>query len=266
MTAALVLLALGYPWLSASANGDALAARFPPPPGLVREDVTPGSFGEWLRGLPLKPGRPEVRLFDGRLKGNQEAHAAVVDIDVGERDLQQCADAVMRLRAEYLFASGHAARVAFRFTSGHPAEFARWARGERPAVKGSSVRWAPAAAADASHASFRRYLDAVFTYAGSSSLARELHPVEASRLAAGDVFVRPGFPGHAVLVVDTARDPRSGQRVFLLVQSYMPAQEIHVLRNPGTAGAWYPLDFGDTLVTPEWTFNRGELRRFPAEK
>jgi hypothetical protein len=259
----LVLLALGYPWLPAASETDTLAARIAPPAGYVREDAAPDSFAGWLRGLPLKPGRPAVRLFDGRLKGNQDAHFAVIDIDVGRRDLQQCADAVIRLRAEYLFASGRAERVAFRFTSGHPAEFARWARGERPVVRGSSVRWTAQAAADASHASFRRYLDTVFTYAGSSSLAGELTAIDASQLAAGDVFIRPGFPGHAVLVVDTARDPRSGRRVFLLAQSYMPAQEIHVLRNPEKEHPWYALDFGDRLVTPEWTFSRRELRRFP---
>jgi hypothetical protein len=263
MTRLLLILAAGYPWLSAAPTEDRLGARIAPPAGFVREDVAPGSFAEWLRGLPLKPGRPPVHLFDGRLKGNQEAHAAVVDIDVGTHDLQQCADAVMRLRAEYLFASGQADRVAFRFTSGHPAEFARWARGERPVVKGSTVRWASAAAPDTSHASFRRYLDAVFNYAGSSSLASELRPVDVGTVAAGDVFIHPGFPGHAVLVVDTARDPRSGRRVFLMVQSYMPAQEIHLLRNPGAQHPWYPLDFGETLVTPEWTFARNELRRFP---
>jgi hypothetical protein len=263
VSALLAFLALGYPWLPIVSPADSLAGRIPPPAGYVREDAAPESFAQWLRGLPLKPGRPAVRLFDGRLKGNQDAHAAVVDIDVGRRDLQQCADAVMRLRAEYLFASGRAQRVAFKFTSGHPAEFARWARGERPLVRGSSVRWAAQADADASYASFRRYLDVVFTYAGSSSLAGELKAQDVAALAAGDVFVRPGFPGHAVLVVDIARDPQTGRRVFLLAQSYMPAQEIHVLRNPEAPHPWYALDFGDKLVTPEWTFARRELRRFP---
>jgi hypothetical protein len=263
VSALLVLLALGYPWLPTVSPADRLASRIAPPAGYVREDAAPDTFAHWLRGLPLKPGRPAVRLFDGRLKANQDAHAAVVDIDVGRRDLQQCADAVMRLRAEYLFASGRAQRVAFNFTSGHPAEFARWARGERPVVRGSSVRWTTQANADSSHESFRRYLDVVFTYAGSSSLAGELKAKDVAALAAGDVFVRAGFPGHAVLVVDTARDPQTGRRVFLLAQSYMPAQEIHVLRNPEAPHPWYALDFGDTLVTPEWTFTRRELRHFP---
>src|SRR5688572_11354147 len=90
-----------YPWLNGK-TGEALSSRFPAPRGFRRVPAAADSFGVWLRGLPLKPGRPAVLLFDGALKGNQDAHEAVLDIDVGDEDLQQCADAVIRLRAEYL--------------------------------------------------------------------------------------------------------------------------------------------------------------------
>jgi hypothetical protein len=254
-----------YRWAIRCDAAESLAARVAPPPGHTREAAPAGSFAQWLRGLPLLPGRPDVLLFDGRRKGNQEAHVAVVDLDVGRRDLQQCADAVMRLRAEYLFAAGRKDAVGFNFTSGDRASFARWAAGERPVVRGSRVSWRRSAAADASHASLRRYLDVVFSYAGSASLARELDPVEPDdSLRAGDVFIEAGFPGHAVIVVDTAIDDTTRTRVFLLAQSYMPAQQVHILRNPGdpALGPWYPEVFGSVLVTPEWTFGRHHLRRF----
>ena len=77
------------------------------------------------------------------------------------------------------------------------------------------------------------------------------------------MFVHGGSPGHAVLVVDAACDAR-GRRMFLLAQSYMPAQDIHVLRNPARADdAWYPALAAGSLRTPEWTFDYRELRRFP---
>lgn len=107
----------------------------------------------------------------------------------------------------------------------------------------------------------RRYLDVVFTYAGSLSLARELVPVaDSGQVRAGDVFIEGGSPGHAVLVVDTARH-RDGRRRFLIAQSYMPAQQVHVLRNPEQPDPCYPAALGETLVTPEWTFRRDHLRR-----
>lgn len=253
-----------YAWLATAPNAaDRLERRIEPPAGFVRDEAAAGSFGAWLRGLPLKPGRPQVRLFDGRLKGNQEAHHAVVDIDVGSRDLQQCADAVMRLRAEYLFAAGAVDQVRFDVTNGAPASLAGWFAGDRPVLRRGALAWARTAPSDTSYGSARRFLDVVFTYAGSASLARQLRPVSDGRdLQAGDVFIQGGFPGHAVLVVDAARGP-DGRRAFLLAQSYMPAQEIHVLRNPSRAEPWYELDAAAPLVTPEWTFGPGSLRRFP---
>ncbi|MEJ7666646.1 MAG: DUF4846 domain-containing protein [Hymenobacter sp.] len=75
-----------------------LAQRVATPPGSQRVAVAVGSWGEWLRGLPLRPAGTPARLYNGRLKDNQTVvAAAVVDIDPGTQDLQQCADAVMRL-------------------------------------------------------------------------------------------------------------------------------------------------------------------------
>lgn len=256
-----------YPWLDGSPPSGTLADRIAPPSGFRRVPASNGSFGAWLRGLPLQPGRPAVRLFDGRLKGNQEAHHAVVRIDVGSRDLQQCADAVMRLRAEYLHARGCEGDVAFRFTSGDLASWTGWQSGLRPQVRGNSVAWRRTARPDATYASFRRYLDTVFNYAGSASLEKELNRVaDPARVEIGDVFIRGGFPGHAVIVADVAEGP-GGERVFLLAQSYMPAQEIHVLRNPGSSSSpWYRAASRGPLTTPEWDFRHEDLRRFPAPR
>ena len=254
-----------YPWVARYDVRDTIAGRIAAPDGYERLETETGTFACWLRRLPLKKVGTPVRLYDGREKGDQDAHAAVIDIDTGESDLQQCADAVIRLRAEYLFAVGKADAIRFNFTSGDRADFARWRDGWRPAIQGNTVRWTRSAAADASHASLRRYLDTVFTYAGSASLSAEMTPVppgESVRI--GDVFIRGGFPGHAVIVVDAAENRRTGKRGMLLAQGFMPAQDMHVLVNPSSPapGPWYEADFGDTLRTPHWTFRRNELRRF----
>ena len=70
-------------------------------------------------------------------------------------------------------------------------------------------------------------------------------------------------PKNAVIVLDVATDA-SGRAAYLLAQSYMPAQDIHVLRVPGKPNeqAWYTTAPGERLVTPEWTFGPNERRRF----
>jgi Domain of unknown function (4846) len=246
----------GYAWRNGAAGGDTLASRIAPPPGFERAAVAPASFAAWLRGLPLKSAGAPVLLHTGAPKFRQDAHTAVIDIDVGTRDLQQRADAIMRLRAEWLFASGRRGDIAFNDTgAGKPIAFARWAAGERPYLSGRSLSWSRSAGADASHASLRRYMDVVFTWAGTYSLERELAPKPVAQLAAGDLFIKGGFPGHAVLVADVVEHRATGERRFLLVQSFMPAQDMHILKNPadGDGSPWYPLAFGDQLVTPEWT-------------
>ena len=252
-----------YPWHREQASHDSLAKRIPPPTGFTRLPSRDGSFATWLRGLPLRDSGTVVRLFDGREKTYQGGAFAVVDIDVGSKDLQQCADAVIRLRAEYLLVSGCTDRIAFDFTSGHPARWSDWRVGRRPVVSGNKVSWVLQDDPDSSYTSFRNYLNSVFTYAGSYSLARELKAVaDPATVLPGDVFIQGGFPGHAVLVADVAEDAQ-GQRIFLLVQSYMPAQDVHVLLNP-TSGAspWYPALRQGNLETPEWTFSYADLRRF----
>jgi hypothetical protein len=255
-----------YAWRStaaAPAAADALAGRIAPPPGFARAPASPGSFAAWLRGLPLKHAGSPVLLHTGAPKARQDVHVAVIDIDVGQRDLQQCADAAMRLRAEWLFAVRRPNDIAFNDTgAGEPIRFSRWAAGERPHPSGRTLTWSRSTAPDAGYASFRRYMDVVFTWAGTYSLERELAPKPVAQLAAGDLFIKGGFPGHAVLVADVAENKATGERRFLLLQSFMPAQEMHILKNPASADGspWYPLDFGDRLVTPEWTFPRESLR------
>jgi hypothetical protein len=256
--------AAAYPWLDAAPTGT-IASRVAVPPGFSRLPAAPGSFAAWLRGLPVKAGRPEVRLFDGRKKTNQQAHHVVVEIDVGRRDRQQCADAVMRLRAEYQHQAGRDGDICFRFTDGSAAQWAAWKAGQRPRLGAGKTAWEKNAAPDGSYASFRRYLDIVFSYAGTLSLARELDKVaDPRRIEAGDVFIQGGSPGHAVIVVDVAEDAH-GRRAVLLAQSYMPAQDIHVLRNPKTSDQpWYVIEGEGPLATPEWNFPAGSLRRFTA--
>lgn len=255
-----------YSWTSSTSYGDAAAViDIRPPIDFRRIAGDSGSYEEWLRHLPLKAPDAAVRLYDGRLKANQDVHFRVIDIDIGDGDLQQCADAVIRMRAEYLFGQRRLADICFNFTSGDTCRFDRWAAGYRAVVSGNFVTWKKAAAPDSSYVSFRKYLDIVFTYAGSYSLAEELTPVpNLDSVSIGDIFIQGGFPGHAVFVVDMAVHSETGRKAVLLAQSYMPAQDIHILLNPrdSTISPWYVIGRSDSLYTPEWTFSWTDLMRF----
>ncbi len=256
---------VGYSWLFDQTSETLRTIEtIPAPMGFERVTVASGSFGDWLRHLPLYPADYPVHLFDGRLKPSQRTHAAVIRIDVGDRDLQQCADAVIRLRAEYLFACKNYRCISFRFTSGHKADYLKWRNGFRPRVSRNNVSWIKHGEDDSSYKSFRQYLDTVFMYAGSYSLSKELSSVSIDNIRIGDVFIQGGFPGHAVIVVDMAENKSNGKKACLLAQSYMPAQEIHILKNPRIHNntPWYFVGTHDKLFTPEWTFQWNDLKRF----
>ncbi len=237
----------------------------PCPKEYQRPVVESNSFGEYLRNLPLKQTDNKVYLFDGRLKPNQNAQYRVIDMEIGNRDLQQCADAIMRLRGEYLYRQKQFTKLQFRFTSGDNCIFTQYAAGYRPKIKGSTVNWIKTAKPDTSYPTFRKYMDLVFMYAGTYSLSKELKTISnLYNIRIGDVFIKGGFPGHAVIVVDIAKNTTSDNIVFLLAQSYMPAQDIHVLKNPQNKdlSPWYSINFKKRLITPEYTFSKTDLKRF----
>lgn len=245
-------------------NGFTIAERFHPPPDFNRSLNEKNSFAAYLRELPVYKAGKKVELYNGSLKGNQTAQAAVIKMDVGKQDLQQCADAVMRLRAEYLFKQKKYNALHFNFTNGFNAKYSTWRSGKGIAVKGNRVSWVPSSKSNGSYESFRKYMNKVFMYAGTASLEKELTSKELKDIKSGDVFIKGGHPGHAVIVVDVAKDEQ-GDKIFMLAQSYMPAQEIHILKNPNnqSLSPWYKVsEIQNTIETPEWTFYSGQVKSF----
>lgn len=244
--------------------GSTVKERFNPPVGYKRVEVQENSFEEYLRTLPLKLHGSDVMYYDGRMK-NREVHEAVIDIDVGERDLQQCADAVIRLRAEYLYSNELFDEIHFNFTNGFNADYSTWMQGNRIVVEnGNKSYWVKRSEYSNEYKSFREYLTMVFAYAGTVSLAQEMQQVSVEEMRIGDVFIKDPLPGHCVIVVDMAENTDTGEKIFMIAQSYMPAQDIHILKNNDSKdlSPWYSTDFGDKLRTPEWTFEKDQLMRF----
>ena len=240
-----------------------LVARIPAPQGYKRVEVAEGSFAHFLRNLPLKPAGSDLHYYNGQVKERKYA-GAVVDMDFGKSANEQCADAIIFLRASYLWKTRQYAKINFNFTNGFKAEYAKWAQGYR--IRNNKT-WVKTQKADYGYQSFRKYLHLVFQYAGTASLSQELKPIGrcwATDIQAGDVIIKGGFPGHAEIVVDVAENEK-GERVVLLAQSFMPAQEIEIFPQ------WFsPSANGTRLVTPVWTFYSPTeknllLRRFKSE-
>ena len=244
-------------------KGQTVQDRIRVPDGFERIDVENNSFGQYLRDLPLKPHGTKIRLYNGEVT-KKNVHVAVLNIDIGNRDLQQCADAVIRLRAEYLYSQGLFKRIHFNFTNGFNADYWKWMNGNRIVVKGNNTFWVKNTNYSKEYSSFRKYLDVVFAYAGTLSLSNEMKNEPIEKMQIGDVFLKGATPGHAVIVLDMAENKKTGEKIFLTAQSYMPAQSIHILKNPEdeTQNPWYSTNFGDTLKTPEWDFNKNQLMRF----
>lgn len=210
--------------------------EIPLPEGYERLQVHETSFGYFLRQQTLKSDKT-VYLYNGQTKYNQTAQYAVLNISIGNKDLQQCADAVMRLRAEYLKQQHK------------PICFADNAN--------KKYCWE-----QYKHRGWQAYLETVFGMCGTISLEKELKAKDWKNLDVGDVLIKGGSPGHAVIVIDVARHKISGKFIFLLAQSYIPAQDIHVLQNFNNKNLspWYRETSPEKVATPEWTFYATQLR------
>ena len=210
----------------------------PVPRGYSRTTCEKKTFTQWLRNLALKKSKT-VYLYNGIPKRNQAAQFAVIDISVGNKDLQQCADAVMRLRAEYLYSQKRFSEIIFCDNNKHEYKLGKLT--------------------DRKH--FDEYLENVFAKCGTLSLEKQLDQISnLNELKPGDVLIQGGSPGHAMIVIDAAMN-KNGKKIYMLAQSYMPAQDIHIVINPlnQNLSPWFELN-DNTIYTPEWVFEKGHFK------
>lgn len=243
-------------------EGMTIESRVLTPEGFTRSEAKKGSFTAFLRGYAVKEAGAPVLLYDKREKGNQSAHVAVLKLPLEQEDLQQCADSVMRVYAEYFYHEKKYDQITFHFTNGFLAEYTKWQQGYRIAVNGNQVTWVKQKGYDDSYETFQSYLRMVFSYAGTLSMEQEARAITPKELRVGDVFLHGGSPGHVVMVLDICENER-GEKAFLLGQGYMPAQEFHILKNPmHEEDPWYyETELSYPLTTPEYTFEEGSLKR-----
>lgn len=227
-----------------NAYGKTVLERFDAPLGYTRVSVNTGSFASYLRTLPLKPDGAPVHYYNGNIKPNNNIYTAVIDLSLSDKNVQQSADAVVRLISEYLYQQKRYDDIAFH-SDKEKVSFSHFAQG------------------DFSQNSFHSYLDHVMEQMSTPSFCLDLKPIGLENIKIGDVFVQNSLPnGHAVIVVDIVEN-RKGEKLFLLAQGFQPAQDIQIISNPNREdiSPWYPSKEGE-LLTPEWRFMTTDLMRF----
>ncbi len=243
-------------------DGNRLKSRIRVPEGYQRVAAKKNSFASFLRNYKLKKAGSPVLYYDGNEKGNQNVHVGVFKLPMEEEDLQQCADSIMRMYAEYYWQTGQPDKIGFHFVNGFFAEYSKWRQGYRIEVSDSGCRWVHSAVADNSYETFQQYMRIVFSYASTLSMEKESKKISLSQIQAGDIFIKGGSPGHVVMVVDVCENAE-GKKAFLLAQGFMPAQEFHLLKNPAhEEDPWYyEEEITYPLDTAEYTFEKGSLMR-----
>ena len=237
-------------------QGETLKTRINTPQGYERDVVEETSLSHFLRNYEMKVDTSPVLLYNGNEKGNQNAHAAVFELPIENENLQQCADSVMRVFAEYYWSLGQYDRIKFYFTDGFLCEYSKWMNGYRVSFDGET-KWVKSASYDASYETFLKYLRIVFSYAGTASMRDyESNTISLSEMTVGDVILKGGSPGHVVMVVDECVNEK-GEKAYLFAQGYMPAQEFHIIKNPmHSEDPWY---YGEEMSFPlrtaEYTFD-----------
>tara|TARA_B100002052_G_C15822285_1_gene571137 strand:+ start:459 stop:1250 length:792 start_codon:yes stop_codon:yes gene_type:complete len=237
--------------------------KFTPPPGYER--IYNDSYSKFLRQQPLKE-KNIVRYHNGQIRFSESNRifAAVFDYEIGRLDLHQCADAAIYLRATYNYAHKFFDRLIYTFTNGHMTSYKDYLDGAKylSVDNGADIKKVYIKPREDNFKTFRRWLDIVWNYAGTWSVEYfDTDPVDIRGIRPGDIFVKGGFPGHAVTVVDVAVNENS-EKVYMLAQSFMPAQEQHILLNPKNNTVWYKLDNSKFINTPEYVFESNQLKRF----
>ena len=252
--------------------GNTVKTRYELPQGYHRVKTESGSFEEYLQNLPLKPIGYSTHLYDGSLK-NRKIATSVIDLDIDSVDLQHSPDAIIRLRAEYLYKTGQFDKIHFIFKDGFQCDYTKWAQGFRVRSDGNHTRWHKAddKTEDYSYATFREYLRTVFAHSDERTLAKEMKDAKEDEFGIGTVIFDNKNPRNIAIVVDMLeRDTiRHGYgwdnaEVVLLAQGGKPAQEIEIIRGNGDEFNLFKegdKDFTERKHSYIWTTpNKGERR------
>jgi hypothetical protein len=229
-----------------------------------RVNVEQGSFAEHLRNMSLlPPGSDVLNYKDGIFKSGQDtAVAYVVDLDIRGRRLEQCMDILVRLYAEYLWKSNRLGELRLPLPGGYWLKWVDWREGYRPIFKGIDVSLKKTSHPDTSLKTYQSYLNMVYSEAHTQQFYHAYQSLDRNTVEIGDIVIRKGSKGHAVMIVDLAKN-ENGEYVALVGNGDTPACQFFLL-NHRKDDVWIPLRFeNETLALPlKREISWDGLRRF----
>lgn len=245
-------------------EGLSIRTRVNVPEGYTRVEYAKGSFQDYLRNYKLKAFGTKIINYDDSEYFWQHGHIGILEVPVPKNGYQQCADALIRIRSEYLWDNNRKAEIGFNFTSGHYCSWSKYAEGYRPKINANKVSFHKTAKANHNKANFYRYLNLIYIYSGTWSLSQELEAItDAKDLQIGDMLIRGGTPGHIVMIADEIVDAK-GEKRFLLFQGNTPAQSVHLVKNleDSEFSPWYELQMNIKIPVSNYTFGNSKFARF----
>lgn len=263
-----------------------IGTRFGVPKGFKRVEAEKGSFAEYIRNYELKPKDSIAYYYDdetGSYFENKEASTVgVFQLKNQLNRWMQCADSIIMLYAEYLYSAQRFEEIKFTFANGFECDWITYSKGNR--FNPSENAWELKEEPDDSYETFLKYLDLVYQYANTDSLARDMSSSPAMQdIGIGDAFVvgvsqlqavaatvAPGINikyGHAIIVTDVAVNPDTGEYLFMLAEGNTPATDITIIENPDKSmGVWFKFNEVGSFVKnadPGIPWSAAWLRRFP---
>lgn len=235
-----------YPFSDAQ-NTEPIYKRVQVPNGFQRI-IDNNPFTDWLRNLPLKDKNSEVITYQGKTAGLKERffmnYEGVIDMNILNK-WQQCADSILRLRAEYYWSRNEFDKIKFKLGN-KTVSYLSWAQ-----KSGHSRK------------TFEKYLTHIFANLGTASMKRDLQPISEKDLRIGDVNIqnKSGGTGHIFMIMDIVENS-DGERLYLLGQGATPAQNFHIIKLPLHTSSWMSMEKLQNTLKIFSPHGEGVFRRF----
>ena len=198
--------------------------------------------------------------------GQDTAVAYVVDLDMKGRRLEQCMDILVRLYAEYLWKSNRIEDYKLPMPGGYWLNWKDWRKGYRPFFKGIDITLKKTSRPDTSLKTYQSYLNMVYSEAHTQQFYHAYQPLDRTAVKIGDIVIRKGTKGHAVMIVDLAKN-ENGEYIALVGNGDTPACQFFLLKHRKNE-VWIPLRFEDEILALplKRKMSWGGLRRFTLPK